>query len=121
MRHRALQKRTLGYTQVYPLPCLNPFQLMEIFILIPSVLSPYRECGTERVIIAQGYHVPGMPLAQGYHGHSWKQGDYTYGESPTKILNEDTHTQQIRVIGVTHTVCKDDFRRNLRSHRWSVF
>ena len=24
-------------------------------------------------------------------------------------------------IGVSHTACKDEFRRNLRSHRWSVF
>ena len=24
-------------------------------------------------------------------------------------------------IGVSHTACKDEFRRNLRSHSWSVF
>ena len=27
----------------------------------------------------------------------------------------------IRAIGVSHTACKDEFRRNLPSHRWSVF
>ena len=27
----------------------------------------------------------------------------------------------IRVIGVSHTACKDEFRQNLRSHSWSVF
>ena len=27
----------------------------------------------------------------------------------------------IRAIGVSHTACKDEFRRNLRSHSWSVF
>ena len=42
------------------------------------------------------------------------------GESPTCILNEDTHPV-IRAIGVSHTACKDEFRQNLRSHSWSVF
>ena len=27
----------------------------------------------------------------------------------------------MRAIGVSHTACKDEFRRNLRSHNWSVF
>ena len=27
----------------------------------------------------------------------------------------------MRAIGVSHTACKDEFRRNLRSHSWSVF
>ena len=27
----------------------------------------------------------------------------------------------IRAIGVSHTACKDEFRRNIRSHSWSVF
>ena len=26
----------------------------------------------------------------------------------------------MRAIGVSHTACKDEFRRNLRSHSWSV-
>ena len=38
----------------------------------------------------------------------------------TYILNEDTQLV-IRAIGVSHTACKDEFRRNLRSHSWSVF
>ena len=25
------------------------------------------------------------------------------------------------MVGVSHTACKDEFRQNLRSHRWSVF
>ena len=29
--------------------------------------------------------------------------------------------QYIKLIGVSHTACKDEFRRNLRSHSWSVF
>ena len=41
-------------------------------------------------------------------------------ESPAYILNEDTQLV-IRAIGVSHTACKDEFRRNLRSHSWSVF
>ena len=40
--------------------------------------------------------------------------------SPTYILNEDTQLV-MRAIGVSHTACKDEFRRNLRSHSWSVF
>ena len=44
---------------------------------------------------------------------------YFQGESPTYILNEDTHPV-IRAIGVSHTACKDVFRRNLRSHSWSA-
>ena len=36
------------------------------------------------------------------------------GESPTYILNEDTHPV-IRAIGVSHTSCKYKFRQNLRS------
>ena len=36
------------------------------------------------------------------------------------ILNEDTQLV-IRAIGVSHTACKDEFRRNLRPHSWSVF
>ena len=40
---------------------------------------------------------------------------------PTQyILNEDTQLV-MRAIGVSHTACKDEFRRNLRSHSWSVF
>ena len=39
---------------------------------------------------------------------------------PTYILNEDTQLV-MRAIGVSHTACKDEFRRNLRSHSWSVF
>ena len=36
-------------------------------------------------------------------------------------LNEDTRLV-MRAIGVvSHTACKDEFRRNLRSHSWSVF
>ena len=27
----------------------------------------------------------------------------------------------MRAIGVSHTACEDEFRRNLRSHSWSVF
>ena len=27
----------------------------------------------------------------------------------------------MRAIEVSHTACKDEFRRNLRSHSWSVF
>ena len=27
----------------------------------------------------------------------------------------------MRAIGASHTACKDEFRRNLRSHSWSVF
>ena len=27
----------------------------------------------------------------------------------------------MRAIGVSHTACKDEFRRNLRSHSWSAF
>ena len=27
----------------------------------------------------------------------------------------------MRAIGVSHTACKDEFRRILRSHSWSVF
>ena len=27
----------------------------------------------------------------------------------------------MRAIGVSHTACKDEFRRNLRFHSWSVF
>ena len=42
------------------------------------------------------------------------------GESPTYILNEDTKLV-MRAIGVSHTACKDEFRRNLRSRSWSVF
>ena len=42
------------------------------------------------------------------------------GKSPTYILDEDTHPVK-RAIGVSHTACKDDFRRNVRSHSWSVF
>ena len=34
--------------------------------------------------------------------------------------NEDTQLV-IRAIGVSHTACKDEFRRNLRFHSWSVF
>ena len=45
---------------------------------------------------------------------------YIQGESPTNILNEDTHPV-IRAIGVSHTACKDELRQNLRSHSWSVF
>ena len=41
-------------------------------------------------------------------------------ESPTYILNEDTHPV-VRAIGVSHTACRDEFRQNLRSHSWSVF
>ena len=26
----------------------------------------------------------------------------------------------MRAIGVSHTACKDEFRRNLRPHSWSV-
>ena len=40
-------------------------------------------------------------------------------ESPTYILNEDTQLV-IRAIAVSHTACKDEFRRKLRSHSWSV-
>ena len=36
------------------------------------------------------------------------------------ILNEDTQLV-MRAIEVSHTACKDEFRRNLRSHCWSVF
>ena len=36
------------------------------------------------------------------------------------ILDENTHPV-IREIGVSHTACKDEFRQNLRPHRWSVF
>ena len=36
------------------------------------------------------------------------------GESPTYILNEDTQLV-IRAIGVSHTACKDEFRRNIRT------
>ena len=36
------------------------------------------------------------------------------------ILNEDTHPV-IRAIGVSHTGCKDEFRRKLRSHSWNLF
>ena len=35
-------------------------------------------------------------------------------------LNEDTQLV-MRAIGVSHTACKDEFRRNLRSHSWGVF
>ena len=38
----------------------------------------------------------------------------------TTILHEDTHLV-IRATGVSHTACKDEFRRNLRSHSWYVF
>ena len=38
----------------------------------------------------------------------------------TTTLNEDTHLV-IGAIGVTHAACKDEFRRNPRSHSWSVF
>ena len=41
------------------------------------------------------------------------------GESPTYTLDEDTHPGT-RAIGVSHTACKDEFRRNLRRHVWSV-
>ena len=27
----------------------------------------------------------------------------------------------IRAIGVSHTACKYEFRKNIRSHSWSVF
>ena len=40
--------------------------------------------------------------------------------SPTYVLNEDTQLV-IRAIGVSRTACKDEFRRNLRSHSWSEF
>ena len=36
------------------------------------------------------------------------------------MLNEDTQLV-MRAIGASHTACKDEFRRNLRSHSWSVF
>ena len=37
------------------------------------------------------------------------------------MANEDTQLV-MRAIGVSHTACKDEFRRNLRSHSvWSVF
>ena len=45
---------------------------------------------------------------------------FIYMESPTYILNEDTQLV-MRAIGVSHTACKDEFRRNLQSHSWSVF
>ena len=38
----------------------------------------------------------------------------------TYILNEDTQPV-IRVIGVSHTACKDEIRQNLGPHSWSVF
>ena len=41
------------------------------------------------------------------------------GESPLYILNQDTRPV-IRAIGVSHTACKDEFRQNIRSHRYSV-
>ena len=44
---------------------------------------------------------------------------WLHGESSTYILNEDTQPV-IRAFGVSHTACKDEFRRNLRSHSWSV-
>ena len=37
-----------------------------------------------------------------------------------KHIYEDTQLV-MRAIGVSHTACKDEFRRNLRSHSWSVF
>ena len=38
------------------------------------------------------------------------------------FYNIDDDTQPvIRAIGVSHTACKDEFRRNPRSHSWSVF
>ena len=37
------------------------------------------------------------------------------GESPIYILNEDRQPV-IRAIRVSHTACKDEFRRNLRYH-----
>ena len=40
--------------------------------------------------------------------------------APAYILNEDTQLV-MRAIGVSHTACKDELRRNLRSHSWSVF
>ena len=45
---------------------------------------------------------------------------YLQGEPPTYILDEDTRPV-IRAIGVSHTACKDEFRRNPRSHSWSLF
>ena len=44
----------------------------------------------------------------------------TQNVAPAYILNKDTQLV-MRAIGVSHTACKDEFRRNLRSHSWSVF
>ena len=38
----------------------------------------------------------------------------------TNVLNYE-RIVTIFAIGVSHTACKDEFRRNLRSHSWSVF
>ena len=36
------------------------------------------------------------------------------------IMRKDTQPVT-RAIGVSHTACKDEFRQNIRSHKWSVF
>ena len=41
------------------------------------------------------------------------------GESPTYILNEDTHPGGMR-LGVSHTTCHDEFQRKLRSHSYCL-
>ena len=40
-------------------------------------------------------------------------------EQQEKETNEKVYI--MRAIGVSHTACKHEFRRNLRSHSWSVF
>ena len=63
-----------------------------------------------------------------------KTGNLLYVRNPSKVvlktwiihhlyyvLDEDSQPV-IRAIGVSHThPCKDEFRRNLRSHSWSRF
>ena len=71
------------------------------------------------------YDIIIVPYKLGYFGYSVFLHNYLFMqimrcESPTYILNEDTQPV-MRAIGVSHTACKDEFRRNLRSHSWSVF
>ena len=56
-------------------------------------------------------------LAQ-YRYRLWHNIDLVY--IPKIIYNENTQPE-IRAIGVSHTACKDEFRRNLRSHSWCIF
>ena len=90
-----------------------------------AAVNPFRAPPLPLPILNPSNFVPknGFPVVKGLIRYIIRVSSRAKALRRTMITRtHDTHKNlYIRAIGVSHTACKDEFRRNLRSHSWSVF